>query len=664
MVEIPLLRDIVVIFGCSILVIFICNKIRIPSIVGFLITGVFIGPHTLGLVNSIHEVEVLAEVGIVLLLFTIGIEFSFKKLLQARKSVLLGGTLQVVLTAAATYLIATRFGAPTGGAVFIGFLIALSSTAIVLRIFQERAELDSPHGRNILSVLIFQDIVIVPMIIFTPMLAGGGGEVGASLLVLIIKGVAIVAVVILGAKYLIPGLMYQIVRTRSREMFLLSIVLICIAVAWITSRMGLSLGLGAFLAGLIISESEYNYQALEGILPFRDVFTSFFFVSVGMLLNTAFVINHPLLILALALAVLATKTFMAAVVGIVLGLSIRSAVMMGLALCQVGEFSFILSKVGMDYNLLGADIYQGFIAISIFSMAATPFIIARSSLIGEFVSNWGVMRRLKSRLVYERKDEADDKIRSMKDHLIIVGFGINGRNVARAARTAGIEYIIIEMNPDTVKQEQQKGEPIFYGDAAGEDIYKKARIGAARVLVIAISDPISTRRATEIARRLSHSIHIIVRTRFVQEMKPLYDLGASEVIPEEFETSVEIFTLVLMKYLLPREEIEQFIKEVRLDNYQMFRSLSRRTSSISDLKLHLSDIDVCSLRIASRAKIVGQTLGQVELRKKYGITVLAIERKDEIISNPDASTEILSDDIIFVLGTADQIKAIASLIQI
>lgn len=663
MEEIPILRDIVIIFGFSVFVIFICNKIRIPSIVGFLIAGVLIGPHTFGLVNSIHEVEVLAEVGIVLLLFTIGIEFSFKKLLQARKSVLLGGASQVILTAAVTFLIVTRFQTATGNAIFIGFLIALSSTAIVLKILQERAEIDSPHGRNILSVLIFQDIAIVPMIIFTPMLVGGGEEVGGSILILAVKGLAIVAMVVLGAKYLIPGLMYQIARTRSRELFLLCIVLICITVAWITSRMGLSLGLGAFLAGLIISESEYSYQALEGILPFRDVFTSFFFVSVGMLLNTTFLISNPLLILAVGLAVMAAKTFLAASIGIMLGLSVRSAIMMGLALCQVGEFSFILSRVGMDYGLLETDVYQGFIAVSIFTMAAAPFIIAQSSKIGEFVSNMGVMRSLKTRIVYERNGGDYGRIKALKDHLIIVGFGINGRNVARAARTAGIEYVIIEMNPETVKKEQRNGEPIYYGDAAGEDIYKKTRISKARVLVIAISDPTSTRRAAEIARRLSRSIHIIVRTRFVQEMKPLYNLGADEVIPEEFETSVEIFTLVLMKYLVPREEIDQFIKDVRLDNYQVFRSLSRRTTSISDLKLHLSDIDVCSLRVGKGAKISGQTLGQVELRKKYGITVLAIEREDEVISNPNASTEILADDIMFVLGSADKIKSIASLIR-
>jgi len=663
MVEIPILKDIVIIFGFSTLVLLICHRIKIPSIVGFLLTGIIIGPHTFGLVKSLHDVEILAEIGIVLLLFTIGIEFSFKKILQAKKFVLLGGLLQVFLTTVLTYIVARQFALPIREAVFAGFLIALSSTAIVLKILQERAELDSPHGRAILSILIFQDIAIVPMIIFAPLLAGHSTGSDQSLPLLIIKGVVIIVIALAAARYLIPGLMFQIARTRSRELFLLSIALICIAVAWMTSQLGLSLGLGAFLAGLVISESEYNYRALEGVLPFRDVFTSFFFVSVGMLLNTSFLIENPLSILAAALAILVVKSILAGTVAVILGLSVRAALIVGLALCQVGEFSFILSKVGIDFKLLDTGIYQGFLAVSIFTMAATPFIITFSPIIAERAAKWPILKRFKSRQVAELEADELAGAERLKDHLIIVGFGINGRNLARAARAANIRYVIIEMNPDTVKNEREKGEPIRYGDATGEGVFKKAHIGHARVLAVAISDPVATRRITEIARRMNPRLHIIVRTRFVQEMKPLYYLGANEVIPEEFETSVEIFTLVLMKYLVPRDEIERFIREIRSDSYEMFRSLSRRTSTIEDLKLHFSEIDVCTLRVAEKAPVVGRDLGDLELRKKYGVTVLAIERDSEVISNPGGSTKICGNDVLFILGTPDQINNLKALIN-
>ncbi len=273
---IPLLNDIFIIFGLSVAVLFICHRLRVPTIVGFLFTGILAGPYGLGLINGVQDVETLAEIGVVLLLFTIGIEFSFQRLLQIRKSFLLGGSIQVSLTVLVTFVIARQLGQSVGASIFTGFLIALSSTAIVLKLIQGRAEVDSPHGRVTLGILIFQDIIIVPMILITPLLAGANGNPVESVIVLTAKGIGIIALVIVSARWIVPKVLYQIARTRNRELFLLSIVVICLAVAWITSSAGLSLALGAFLAGLIISESEYSHQALGNILPFRDVFTSFF----------------------------------------------------------------------------------------------------------------------------------------------------------------------------------------------------------------------------------------------------------------------------------------------------------------------------------------------------------------------------------------------------
>ena len=656
---IPLLNDIVIIFVLSIAILFICHRLRVPAIVGFLLAGILAGPYGLGLVKAVHEVELLAEVGVVLLLFTIGIELSLEKLLQIKKSVLMGGSIQVLLTFLVTFVIARQLGQPVGNSIFIGFLISLSSTAIVLKLIQERAEVDSPHGRTALGILIFQDIIIVPMILITPLLAGAPGGTGESVLILIAKGIGIIGLVIVSAKWIVPQVLYQIARTRSRELFILSIVVICLAVAWITSSAGLSLALGAFLAGLIISESEYSHQALGSILPFRDVFTSFFFVSIGMLLDVGFLFRQPGTIALIALGILFLKSIIACFATVLLGFPFRTSILVGLALSQVGEFSFILSKTGVEHGLLAGNIYQMFLAFSVLSMAATPFIITLAPRIADII----LLLPLPKRLISGFYPVSEIKIKSKKDHLIIIGFGVNGRNVARAARLSGIPYVIIEMNPETVKSEQAQGEPIYYGDSTQEVVLQHANIKDARIVVTAINDPAATRRITEIIRRLNQKVHLIVRTRYFQEMKPLYELGANEVIPEEFETSVEIFTRVLAKYLIPKAEIEGLVAEIRSDGYEMFRSLYRKSLSVSDLKFQLPDVEISTLKVAERSPLVGKSIAEINLRKRFGVTVLAIRRNSQILSNPHADTQFLSDDTLVVLGLPEKIANLMGFIK-
>ena len=650
--EIPLLNDIVIIFGLAIAVLFICHRFHVPAVVGFLLTGIFLGPYGLGLVKAVHEVEIFAEVGIVLLLFTIGIEFSFERLLQIRKSVLMGGSLQVLLTFLATLLIARQFGQTFGEAVFIGFLVALSSTVIVLRLIQERAEVDSPHGRTTLGILIFQDIIIVPMILVTPLLAGATGNLGESLFVLLAEGIGLILLVVVSAKWIVPQVLYQITKTRNQELFLLSVIVICLGVAWLTSRAGLSLALGAFLAGLIISESEYSHQALGNILPFRDVFTTFFFVSIGMMLDIDFLFQQPGFIVLIALSVLVLKAVIAGSVTILLGFPLRTAVLVGLALSQIGEFSFILSRAGVEHGLLAGDIYQMFLTVSVLSMAATPFIVILAPRMADIILRLPLPKKLISGFYPVSEITVMDR----KDHLIIIGFGVNGRNVARAARVAGIPYTIIEMNPETVRSEQAKGETIYYGDATQEAILQHTNIKEARIVVVAINDPTATRRMTEIIRRLNPKVHLIIRTRYLQELKPLYELGADEVIPEEFETSVEIFTRVLTKYLIPRDEIERLVTEVRADGYEMLRSLSRTSASLFDLKLQLHDVDISTFRVLQGSSLIGKTLAQIELRRLYGVSVVAILRDSQILSNPGADMPFQLNDVLFVLGSSEKIS--------
>jgi len=652
-----LLNDILIIVGLSALVLYICHRMRVPIILGFLLTGVITGPHGLGLVRDVEAVKILADVGVVLLLFAIGLEFSFRNLLQIKRAVLLGGALQVSITAIAAFAIARHFGQSIEEAVLLGFLVSLSSTAIVLKIFQDRAEVETPQGNTALGILIFQDIIVVPMMLFVPLLAGEGRGGIEPFLLFLSKVVLIILLVVIGSKWVVPRLLYNIARTKSRELFLLSVIAVCLAVAWLANVAGRSIALGAFLAGLIISESEYSHQALGNILPFRDVFMSFFFVSIGMLLNMGFFLEHPAYLTIMAFGVLIIKALILTFISIFVGLPLRLAIPVGISLSQVGEFSFILSETAIQHGLLAGDLNQIFLVVSVLTMMITPLAVMAAPGVTEAVLKLPLSMKIKK----GSHPVQDIQQARLKDHLIILGFGLNGRNLARAAAINGIPYVIVEMNPTSVKEERLKGEPIYYGDATEEAVLQHVNIKEARAAVVVINDPAATRRITELARRLNPQIYLVVRTRFLQEMKPLSDLGADEVIPEEFETSVEIFSRVLTKYLMPKEEIEKFAAEIRSEGYEMLRSLSRQATSCTDLNLCLPDVEIKSFRLAEGSPFVRKTLAQTEMRKKFGVTLLAIRRKDQIISNPDAETMFYSDDILFVVGKPEKIAGVIQL---
>ncbi len=649
------LNDVLIIFSLSVGVLFICHRIRIPAIVGYLITGVLAGPYGFGLVHGVHEVEVMAEVGVVLLLFTIGIEFSLKNLLIIKKSVLLGGSLQVLLTIGAIFGMMRWIGFGFGEAMLMGFLISLSSTAIVLRLLQEKAQIDTPHGKTALGILIFQDIVIVPMMLIVPLLAGATENAGTFLLILLAKGIGIILLVIVSARWIVPQLLYQVARTRSRELFLLCVVTICFAAAWLTAGAGLSLALGAFMAGLIISESEYSHQAISNILPFRDVFTSFFFVSIGMLLDIRVLLADPGTIFAWTLIIMGLKGFIICGVTLVLGLPIRTAVIAGLTLCQVGEFSFVLSKTGLEYGLL-ADEYPLFLSIAVISMASSPFLMAGAPRMADLFMRLPLPQRL---LTGQTKDFAPDGEKPLHNHLVIIGFGLNGRNLSQAAKKAGIPYVITEMNPETVKKERKKGEPIYFGDAVHDPVLEHLHVAQARVAVVAINDAAAVRNIVETLRRLNPGIHIIARTRFVNEMAPLVELGANEVIPEEFETSVEIFVRVLREYLIPADEIARMVDQIRASGYEMLRSISPEPLPPGESTLlPLPDVDIRTFRICAGSEMDGKSLAEIGLRQRYGVTAIAVRRAGKTRPNPQGDTHLLADDVIYLLGSPEKIAAV------
>ncbi|OPY05687.1 MAG: Inner membrane protein YbaL [Syntrophaceae bacterium PtaB.Bin038] len=653
------LNDIVVIIGLSTVVLYLCHRIKLPAIVGYLLTGLLTGPYGFKLVGNLEAVMMLAEIGVVALLFTIGLEFSFRNLVQLRRTALLGGTLQVLLTLLVAAAISHGLGRPPGQAIFIGFLTALSSTAIVMKLLQERAEVETPHGGSALGILIYQDLIVVPMMLLLPFLAGGVEGSADDLLILLGKEIGVILALVVAAKWVVPWTLFTVTRTGSRELFLLTIVLIGLAVAWLTHVAGLSLAVGAFLAGLVISESEYSHQAMGNIVPFRDIFASFFFVSVGMLLDLRFLAEHPVYISFLAAGIMLLKSLAAGAAVLFVGLPIRVAALAGLTLGQIGEFSFILAEAGRKYGLLSQELNQEFLAYSVLTMMASPFLFRFAHPAAEFVGRLPLPRRLKRGSL----PTVGGKRVHEKDHLIIVGFGIYGQNIARAAREAKIPYAVLDMNADLVREFRHKDEPIHYGDATHEAILKHVNIRQARILVVVISDAAATRRITDLARSLNDRLYIVARTRFIQEIGPLMDLGANEVVSEEFETSVEIFSRILSRYLLPEEEIHRFVEDIRADGYAMFRNLSKHATSCPHLGACLPDMDLRSVRVHEESALAGKTIAGAELGKTFGVTVLAVRREGDIISIPPADLALEPEDILFIVGPPAKIADLEALLR-
>jgi len=639
-----ILGELVILLSISILIIFVSQRIKLPSVVGFLLTGILIGPGGLSLVKDTETINVLAEIGVVTLLFMIGLEFSLGRLKRIQRNFWLGGGLQVLLTTSVVVLVLFLLRVPIRNAVFYGFLVSLSSTAVVLKILSDRRETDSPQGQLCLGILIFQDLAIVPMIAMVPVLANvRSGSPSAILFRFLISG-AVMAAVFAIARYLMPRFLHLIVRTRIREVFLITSLFVCLGMAWLTSSLGLSLALGAFLAGVIISESDYSHQVVSDILPFKDVFNSLFFVSVGMLLNTGVVWRSKLLVVGLVLSILVLKAVIVVLAVRILGYGSRVALITGLALAQIGEFSFVLASVGRANGILPGNIFQVFLASSILTILATPVLIQISPFLAartERTLGWKGRGR----------EVGASPSRTLQDHVIVAGYGLNGRNLVNVLKEAGVRYIILELNPETVRRAVSGGEPIIFGDVSSRTILTEARIENAKTIVFAISDPATTRRGVKAAREMNPDLFVIVRTRFVSEIDELYSLGANDVIPEEFETSIEIFTRVLDKYHIPRNIIDAQVKVLRGECYGVLRGTCEAVRpSIERIADFLSAGTAETFYVMKGSWPVGNTLRAIDLRKKTGATVIAVVRGEKSFASPGADFAIAAGDTLVLVA--------------
>ncbi len=650
-----ILRELILLLAVSLPITYLFHRAKLPALVGFLITGALIGPYGAAIITETSVVERLADIGVVLLLFSVGLEFSIADILKSSRSFLIGGSMQVALTIAAITGISLLFNFPLPQSIFFGFLAALSSTAIVLKMYTDRNELDTAHGRIVTGILLFQDIAVVPMMLMLPILINAStGEMVTPLSVLVSLGKAALGLIIIyfAARQIVPFLLYQVIRLRNREIFFLLIVLLCLGTAWITYNLGLSLALGAFLAGLIISESEYSHHIVAQIIPFRDYFTSIFFISVGMLLHTSYFQLHWPVLLLITVFLILLKTILVLFTAAALRYPLRTSILTGLGLAQIGEFSFLLAQQGSTNGLMSPDVFQMFVNASILSMLAAPFLIQ--------LSPWIAAR------ITEIAPEPEGKSNGcpLTGHTIIAGYGLNGRNLAKTLKATKIPYVVLEVNADVIRKAREEGEPLIYGDITKHDVLQRAGIECAKIIVFAISDHAATRIALRLARQLNPSIFILIRTRYAADVDELYKLGANQVIPEEFETSIEIFSRVLREYHIPANIIANQIQLVRFSGYKMLRGISLDQENLGRIAALFAGTTVDNIQIEQNSSSSGKSLRELDIRKNTGATVVAVARNGEALTNPEPDFVLRSGDIVVLLGAhADLDKATNLLIQ-
>jgi len=639
--EYTIIRDVVIILGVAAPIVYILNKFKIPSLAGFLLAGILIGPYGFRFITELENVELLAEIGVILLLFAIGLEISLQRLIQMKRLLIIAGGLQVGLTILISALFFHLIGVPFQQSVFFGMLLSLSSTAIVLKLLEEKKEVEAPHGRIAVGMLVFQDLAIVPMILFVPLL-GITDEVRPETIGLqIIVALVAVTVIVVLARFFIPKIVYYMDRLRIREIFTIGTLLLILATAYLTEIAGLSFAFGAFIAGLMISESEYTHQVFADIIPLKDAFISVFFVSIGMLLNVQILVDVPVEIITLIVGIVVIKCGIVVAVITFMKFPVRTALITGLSLAQIGEFSFVLASIGLANNVLTAEYYQAFLFSSIFTMMMTPFLMHIAPTLATKVSG---MQTTSGAIWSETTN------RILKHHVIVVGYGMNGKNVTRVLKETGIPYIIIELNPELVSRLSGKKENVIFGDVTRRDTLELASIKNARCIVFAISDPGATATGLQLSNRMNPNIFTIVRARDTQNIEELKKHGANIVIPEEFETSLQIFRKVLENYHIPVNVILKQMAILRSESYEMMVSEGSGISSLT----HIDEILAAGITekyyVDEDNPHIGQTLSELNLRARTDATIIAIVRNGKTITSPAPSEKITAHDTYVLVG--------------
>lgn len=654
MIDDPL-AAVLLLLAAAVLVVALARRVGLPAILGYLAVGALLGPHALGFTSGSDTTRLLAELGVVFLLFTLGLEFSWPRMVALRREVFGVGAAQMVLTAGVGAAAFALFDVPLLASIALGGAVAVSSTAIVVQQLTEQAEINRTHGRMAFSVLLFQDLAFVPFLVLAGALAAGSTAFTvAGIFAAVGAGVLALAVVLLAGRYALRPLLYEIAHSRLRELFTLAVLLVALGSAWVSHLAGISMATGAFLAGVMLAETEYRHQVEAVIRPFRDILLGLFFISVGMLLDLRVLYEEWLVVLAILLAMTLIKTLLMAGVGLAFGLPRFKAVRTGLVLSVAGEFGVAILTILIQGNVVDQTLTQPLLVAIVLSMVSAPLLLRHNR----------AMARL---LLRERREETatavvtgaveDPLLRGIaaREHVLLCGFGRVGQNLARVLESQGIEFLAMDLDPARVRTARQAGLPALYGDAADEELLQRVGIDSASAVVVTFSDPDVALGIVRAIRRFSVDLPILVRTQDDTRLEELRAAGASEVVPETFEASLMLASHALLALKTPVSRVVRTIGTMRSDRYQSLRGLVRGELELPQLDGPELSEELASVVIPPGAAGIGK---QIEtLVPALGpVRIDRVVRRDRVLRAPCDTVRLEQGDQVVLCGTPEALE--------
>jgi len=643
------LQPVLVLLGAAVLVVVVFRSLKLPPLLGYLIVGVMIGPNALGWITTTDEVTHLAEIGVVFLMFSIGLEFSLSRLKTMRRIVFGLGAAQVLVTLLLVLGVALAVGVAWQGGIVLGGALAMSSTAILAKLLAERFELNSPHGRQIIGILLFQDLAVVPLLILIPALGAPAEELATTLGFAVVKAAVVLTVLLVVGQRVMRAWFHVVARQKSPELFVLNVLLVTLGVAFLTEMAGLSLALGAFVAGVLISETEYRYQVEEDIKPFRDVLLGLFFVTIGMLLDVRVAVENAwvaVLLVTLVLVKTALIFGLSRLFGAPSGVALRA----GLALGACGEFGFVILAHAAGSGLLEQDVLQPVLAAMVLSMLIAPFVIERSeSIVRRWSSSEWMSRAMQLHNIAVQSMAADG-------HVLICGYGRSGQNLARFLDREGVPFIALDNDPQRIREAVAAGERVVFGDAARREVLLAAGLARARVLIVTYADTASALHIIAHVQEARPGLPVVVRTLDDSDVEKLRNAGATEVVADLMEASLMLASSTLMLVGVPLNRVLRRIRETRESRYELFRGFFRGMTDASENEDQALQPRLHSVLVTAGAKAVGRPLSELNLAGS-GVEITAVRRRNVKTTAPASDMRIEEGDVVVLMGTEAAVAA-------
>lgn len=653
-----LIIDLVLVFAVAACGGLLAALLKQPVLLGYLIGGMVVGPSGLRLIKELIQVETLAQFGVAFLLFALGVEFSLTELRKVKAIALGGGTLQIILTILITVLVCGVTGAwgtlPAKG-VFLGSILSLSSTAVVLKCLMERNETETPHGQVMLGMLVVQDLALGLMLAVLPALHEPGEVIGIAVLMALLKIGLFAAGAVVAGIWLIPPLLRLLARTESKELFLLGIVTICLGIAIFTEYLGLSIEMGAFVAGLMISEVEYADETLTIVEPLRDIFASLFFAAIGMLIDPVFLWQNLELILGLVALVFVGKFLIITPLVSLFRYPLKTSLIVGLGLAQIGEFSFVLASEGQALGLVSRRIYLLILGTTAVTLMLTPFVLRLVPFLFDFAES---MPWLKPYLVDDQARDFSEDL-PQKNHIVVCGYGRLGKNLVKLLQQYQLSVVVIDQSESRIQQLREAGIAYVYGNAVSLHVLETAGVSHAQGMAIALPDPASIRLCLKRSLEVCPELDTVVRATQDKNIELLYQLGAKEVVQPEFEASLEMVNHLLITVGLLPEVVQEKMQQIRQDHYLDLRPESSAAEVSQYLQKVTRDLNRRWYDLPADSPLIGMTLEEVNMRYLTGVSLMAICRVDgEEIDYPNSQTTLLLGDRLLVVGSAEELTAL------